>query len=309
MSSGETKWKRQNGLVVLLPHGFEGQGPEHSSARMERFLQMGNEDPDRIPPLAEVLADVEEGKKSAREEECSSWDYMQGQLRRCNWQIVVPTTPASYFHVLRRQLRRTFRKPLIVINPKQLLKLKASTSSMDELAEGTNFQTVIPDVRSTASAGEEDSSKEGKKTRRVILCSGKIYYDLDAERQDKKNEDVAIIRLEQLAPFPFHRVAEELAKYPNAEVVWTQEEPKNMGAWYYVQDRIMTASRVLNGSEVRPAYVGRPTESSPASGYGAVHTLEQTHIVNLALSTQVTDYGHGIDSDRHSHLTREKSII
>src|SRR5713101_5784890 len=205
ISSGESKWLRMNGLVMLLPHGYEGQGPEHSSARLERYLQLSAED---------------------------------------NWQVVVPTTPANYFHAMRRQVRRSFRKPLVVMTPKSLLRHKECVSTLADFGPGTSFKRIL---------AETDHLADDIKVRRVILCSGKVYFDLAAERRKRRIDDIAILRVEQLYPFPFTRLGARLAQYPNAEVVWCQEEPENMGAWYFVDRRI---ERALSGLNARPIYIG-----------------------------------------------------
>lgn len=221
------------------------------------------------------------------------------QIQNHNWQIVNCSTPANYFHVLRRQQHREFRKPLVVVAPKGLLRLKDCTSTFDEMAEGTRFKRLIPER-------EPDKLVDDDEIRRLVFCSGAFYYDLigangeiekqisghgHTEREDggRGANDVAIVTLEQIAPFPFDLVAEQIKKYPNAEVVWAQEEPKNMGCWQYVQDRIMTASRELNGKEVRPAYIGRKTMASPAEGWNKVHLKEQANLVmKTCLSDEVT---------------------
>src|SRR5262249_18708587 len=184
ISSGEQKWLRMSGLVMLLPHGYEGQGPEHSSARIERYLQQSAED---------------------------------------NWQVVNLTTPANYFPALRRQIHRDFRKPLVVITPKPRLPHEALVSSLADFSEGSTFQRVVAETAELVA---------GDAVRRVVICSGKVYYDLRKERDERGLKDVAIIRLEQMFPFPRKALGAVLAKYPNAEVVWCQEEPENQGAWY-----------------------------------------------------------------------------
>lgn len=269
ISSAESKWNRQSGLVMLLPHGYDGQGAEHSSCRVERFLQASDEDPDQVPPIHESV---------------------RRQIQRANWQIVNCSTPANYFHALRRQCHRQFRKPLIVMSPKNLLRHKNCVSTVDEMGPGTKFERLLPDKSPKLVPAEA--------VRRVVLCSGKIYYELLDAREAGQISDVALVRLEQISPFPFDKVAEQMKKYSNAQLVWTQEEPKNMGAWYYVQDRIMTATRVLNGIEVRPAYVGRRTNASPAVGFGGVHNREQARIIATALSNDVDSFCHGIGVQR-----------
>lgn len=257
ISSGERKWRRQSGLVMLLPHGYEGQGPEHSSARLERFLQMSDDDPDEIPDL----------------------DPMNStQIQTANWQIANVTTPANYFHLLRRQIHRKFRKPLIVMSPKQLLRLPACKSDLTEFAPGSSFQRVLPD--------NHQSLVEPESVRKIVFCSGKIFYDLARVRASKEIKDVTIVRVEQISPFPFDLVAQEVAKYPNAEVVWTQEESKNMGAWAYVQPRFASALRQINNDEARAEirYIGRKASASPATGYVNVHRKEQEEIIEETLA-------------------------
>jgi len=241
ISSGEDKWLRQSGLVMLLPHGYEGQGPEHSSARLERFLQQCNDHPEMIHPADKSHA-----------------------IQQANWQIVHPTTPANYFHALRRQLHREFRKPLVVFNPKSLLRLKEASSSFADMAEGTAFRKVIGD----------ESGLKAKEVKRVLFCSGKVYYDL-VRRRDEMKAPVAIVRVEQLSPFPFHEVAAELARYPQAEAAWVQEEPMNMGAYTYVKDRFVSAARQLNNVEnLKLRYVGRGPSASTAAGHLYSHKKE-----------------------------------
>ena len=265
LSSGEAKWGQQNGLVLLLPHGYQGQGPEHSSCRIERFLQCVDEDPDDIPDMNE--------------------DSTQ-QIQLHNWQIVNCTTPANYFHALRRQQHRDFRKPLIVVAPKGLLRHKLATSTFEDMSGDTKFKRMYMERF-------EDEICDADKVRRLVICNGQIYYELLEARREGKIDDVAIVSIEQLSPFPFDLVAEAMAKYANAEVIWAQEEPKNMGAWSFVQDRIMTASRVLNDQKRAPGYVGRKTMASTAEGYGSVHSREQKAIIDLALSDDATSWGWG----------------
>jgi 2-oxoglutarate dehydrogenase E1 component len=234
--SGESKWLRMNGLVMLLPHGYEGQGPEHSSARLERYLQLSAED---------------------------------------NWQVVVPTTPANYFHALRRQMRRPFRKPLVVMTPKSLLRHKECVSTLADFGPGSSFRRILI---------ETDQLTDATSVRRVILCSGKVYFDLVAERRKRKIDDIAILRIEQLYPFPISRLGVRLSQYPNAEVVWCQEEPENMGAWQFVDRRIDRALGAINVKAKRPVYIGRPESASPATGSARTHLKEQTDLVDRALT-------------------------
>jgi 2-oxoglutarate dehydrogenase E1 component len=235
ISSGESKWLRMSGLVMLLPHGYEGQGPEHSSARLERYLQLSAED---------------------------------------NWQVVNCTTPANYFHALRRQVGRNFRKPLIVMTPKSLLRHKMAVSPLKEFGPGSSFHRVLPEVEALV---------PDDKVRRVVLCSGKVYYDLLADRQARKINDVALIRMEQLYPFPDEPLADELVKYPNAEIVWCQEEPENMGAWFFVDRRIEKVLVSLKHKAGRPRYVGRHEMASTATGLLRRHNQEQAALVEQAL--------------------------
>jgi len=231
---GEQKWLRQSGLVMLLPHGFEGQGPEHSSARLERFLQLCDDDEDVFPDTS--------GRQS--------------RIQFANWQIVNITTPANYFHVLRRQVLREFRKPLVVMSPKSLLRHRLVKSDIEEFASGTRFQRYLPDVTTELTSDD--------KVRKLILCSGKVYYDLLAAREAKEINDIAIARVEQISPFPSDMVQKDIVKYPNAEVVWCQEEPKNAGAWSYARPRIVTASRSVR--PVQPVYVGRGPSAAASTG-------------------------------------------
>ncbi len=235
IAGGETKWLRMSGLVMLLPHGYEGQGPEHSSARLERYLQLCAEN---------------------------------------NMQVVNCTTPAQYFHVLRRQLCRNFRKPLIVMSPKSLLRHKLVHSNLGQMGPNTRFYRVLP---------ESNRLVLDKKVRRVVVCSGKVYYDLLETRNERGINDVAIMRLEQLYPFPWKGLMQQLGRYPNAEVVWCQEEPANMGAWFFVGQRIETIMRDLGHACAQPTYVGRRGAASPATGSMAKHHQEQAWIVDQAL--------------------------
>jgi 2-oxoglutarate dehydrogenase E1 component len=236
IASGEIKWLRMCGLVLLLPHGYEGQGPEHSSARIERFLQLCGED---------------------------------------NLQVVNCTTPASYFHVLRRQMHRKFRKPLVVMTPKSLLRHKLAVSSLKDLATGTAFRRVIPETEKLVADG---------KIRRVVFCSGKVYYDLYEEREARNVKDVAIVRVEQYYPFPRGEILRELQRYPNAEVVWCQEEPENMGAWRFIGPRIGYVLEALGRTNLRIGYAGRKEAASPAAGYLKIHSREQRELVEQALA-------------------------
>ena len=235
IASGETKWLRMSGLTMLLPHGYEGQGPEHSSARIERYLQL-----------------------------CA-----ERNMYVCNL-----TTPANYFHALRRQLHRNFRKPLIVFTPKSLLRHKLAVSPVADMAEGSQFQFAIP---------ETDALAPSDQVRRVVLCTGKVYYDLLQERRAKTIDDIAIVRLEQMYPFPENTLEKILKPYVNADVIWCQEEPENMGAWNFVDRRIEKVLSRLDMKARRPAYVGRAAAASPATGLARTHMAQQARLVTTAL--------------------------
>ncbi|KAL6652773.1 hypothetical protein ACP70R_011698 [Stipagrostis hirtigluma subsp. patula] len=272
LSSGESKWLRQTGLVVCLPHGYDGQGPEHSSARLERFLQMSDDNPYVIPEMDPTL---------------------RKQIQQCNWQVVNVTTPANYFHVLRRQIHRDFRKPLIVMSPKNLLRhkdCKSNLSEFDDLAghpgfdkQGTRFKRLIKDQN------DHKDLEEGIK--RLVLCSGKVYYELDEQRKKTERDDVAICRVEQLCPFPYDLIQRELKRYPNAEIVWCQEEPMNMGAYSYISPRLLTAMRALGRGTIEDIkYVGRAPSAATATGFYSVHVQEQTELVQKALQRDPINY-------------------
>ncbi|EDV25596.1 uncharacterized protein TRIADDRAFT_23841 [Trichoplax adhaerens] len=252
--SGQEKWGYQTGIVLLLPHGYEGMGPEHSSARLERFLQLCNDDMDVIPVIDES-------------------DVIK-QLHDHNMQVVNCSTPANYFHVLRRQVSFNFRKPLVIMTPKSLLRLPAAVSSLDEMGPGTSFQRVIPET------GEASEDSNCSSVKRVILCSGKMYYDLHSTRKSKGLEkEIAIARIEQLFPFPYDMVQKEIEKFPNADIVWCQEEPKNMGAWAFVQPRVYN----ITGHLKLPRYVGRKPSGSVAAGTKKDHDIQQAELLAEAL--------------------------
>lgn len=198
------------------------------------------------------------------------------QIQQTNMQVLNCTTPANYFHALRRQVHRGFRKPLIIATPKSLLRHKSAVSTLGDMSEGSAFQRFLPDAHAGLVAP--------KKVRKLLLCTGKVYYDLEKHRAEAGAHDVAIARVEQIAPFPFDAVAAEVARFPNAQVVWVQEEPRNMGAWFYAWPRIMSATRVLLGKEVSPAYAGRLAAASPAAGSTKVHDLEQARLVQDAFA-------------------------
>ncbi|PAU78092.1 2-oxoglutarate dehydrogenase E1 component [Halomonas salipaludis] len=236
ISSGETKWGRLCGLTMLLPHGYEGQGPEHSSARLERFLQM-----------------------------CAEH----------NMQVCVPTTPAQIYHLLRRQVIRPLRKPLVVMSPKSLLRHKEATSTLEELAHG-KFHMVLAD----------QGKLDAEKVKRVVLCAGKVYYDLAAYRSEHEREDTAVVRLEQLYPFPKEELYEALKGYTNLEqIVWCQEEPLNQGAWYQSQHHMRVVADMLhNGLGRELKFAGRPASAAPAAGYMSVHVEQQRQLVDDAFN-------------------------
>merc|ERR1719253_1420694 len=252
ISAGEDKWLRQSGLVMLLPHGYMGQGAEHSSCRVERFLQQVDEDPHHIPNLG-------------RDERM--------QVQQCNMQIFNCSTPANYFHCLRRQIHRDFRKPLVVVSPKNLLRHKRCISSLEDMDPGKMFQRVINET-------DRDVKDNPEHVKTLVFCSGQIYYELLAEREKQGRTDVALVRIEQIAPFPFDRIASNVKWYPNAEVIFAQQEAKNMGPYSYCLPRIMTATREINGDEKRPRYVGRAVSAAPATGMGKVHQLEYQNILD-----------------------------
>jgi 2-oxoglutarate dehydrogenase E1 component len=234
LASGETKWLRMSGLTLLLPHGYEGQGPEHSSARLERYLQL-----------------------------CA-----ERNMAVCNL-----TTPANYFHALRRQLKRNFRKPLVIMTPKSLLRHKLAVSPASAFTDA-GFQTVLPEI---------DPIADPAAVTRVVICSGKVYYDLLAERRERKLTDVALVRLEQLYPFPVITLPKVLAPYANADVVWCQEEPANMGGWNFVDRLLEGVLTQLGGKATRPSYAGRIAAASPATGSAKTHAAEQAALVRQAL--------------------------
>ncbi len=245
ISSGESKWLRMSGLVCLLPHGFEGQGPEHSSARLERFLQMCGQD---------------------------------------NWIVANCTTPANYFHILRRQLHRTFRKPLILVTPKSLLRHKLAVSTAEEFTTGSSFHRVLWD---DAQHGNSDTKlAKDDKIKRVVMCSGKVYYDLLEERDARGIDDVYLMRIEQYYPFPAHSLINELERFKGAEIIWCQEEPKNQGAWTFIEPNIEWVLTRIGAENKRPRYVGRATSASPATGLASQHKAQQEALVNEALSIE-----------------------
>ncbi len=245
ISSGESKWLRMSGLVCLLPHGYEGQGPEHSSARLERFLQMCGQD---------------------------------------NWIVANCTTPANYFHILRRQLHRSFRKPLIMMTPKSLLRHKLAVSKADEFTTGSSFHRVLWD---DAQYGNSDTKLvDDDKIKRVVMCSGKVYYDLLEERDARGIDDVYLLRIEQFYPFPAQSLVRELERFSQAEMVWCQEEPKNQGAWTFIEPNIEWVLGRIKAKHTRPVYVGRAASASPATGLARSHKEQQQALVDEALTIE-----------------------
>lgn len=234
ISSAERKWLRMSGLVCLLPHGFEGQGPEHSSARLERFLQLCAED---------------------------------------NMQVANCTTPANYFHILRRQIKRDFRKPLILMTPKSLLRHKRAVSFLNEMGPETRFHRLLLDDAESLKNSLIKLQKDSK-IRRIILCTGKVYYDLYEEREKRGIDDVYLLRVEQLYPFPAKALIDVLSRFLQAEVIWCQEEPKNMGAWSFIEPYLEWVLTHINAQYSRARYAGRPASASPATGLMVKH-LEQ----------------------------------
>ncbi len=243
ISSGESKWLRMCGLVMLLPHGYEGQGPEHSSARPERFLQQCAED---------------------------------------NMQVANVTTPANYFHILRRQLRREFRKPLILFTPKSLLRHKRAVSELSEMSKGSSFHRLLWDD-AEYKKGEAIKLVKDNKINRVVLCSGKVYYDLYEEREKRGIDDIYLLRVEQLYPFPAKALIHELSRFKDAEIVWCQEEPKNMGYWGFIEPYLVWVLDHIKAKHQRPRYIGRPAAASPATGMMSKHLAQLAAFLEDAL--------------------------
>jgi 2-oxoglutarate dehydrogenase E1 component len=253
IASGEAKWLRANGLVMLLPHGYEGQGPEHSSARLERYLQLCAED---------------------------------------NIQVANCTTPANYFHILRRQMLRAFRKPLIMMTPKSLLRHKRAVSALADFGAGTMFHRVLDDVATADPAA----------IKRVVLCSGKVYYDLAEARDEQGRTDVHILRVEQLYPFPGDAIAEQIARFPKLEtLVWCQEEPKNAGAWFFVEPLIEEALGQ------RPIYAGRAAAAATATGLARRHAAEQAKLIAEALGQEKSEVRAAIRSSLKASAGKQKA--
>jgi 2-oxoglutarate dehydrogenase E1 component len=243
ISSGESKWLRMSGLVCLLPHGYEGQGPEHSSARLERFLQ---------------------------------------QCAQENWIVANCSTPANYFHILRRQIHRDFRKPLILMTPKSLLRHKLCISDAEDFATGSSFHRVLWD---DAQKGHSETVlKPDAQIRRVVMCSGKVYFDLLEERDARGIDDIYLLRVEQFYPFPVQALGKELERFKGAQMVWCQEEPKNQGAWSFIEPNLEWLLNRIGATQTRPTYAGRVASASPATGLGSQHKAQQSALINEALA-------------------------
>ena len=245
IAAGEAKWNVKQGLVMLLPHGYDGQGPEHSSCRIERFLQLSDE-----------------------------LDISSKKAESINMQVVNATTAANYFHLLRRQMRRPYRKPLVVAAPKKLLKYARANSDFEDFSESKQFEEIIVDQNKNLVAAD--------KVRKVIFCSGQVYYDIDNTRTKDNVNDIAVIRVEQLSPFPWPLVKQELDKYKNAKVQWVQEEPQNHGYWTYTFPKIQNVLKSL-GRTQEVTYAGRAPSASTATGYGKVHEAELRQFIQEAM--------------------------
>ena len=242
ISSGENKWLRMSGLVMLLPHGYEGQGPEHSSARLERFLQACAED---------------------------------------NWIVANCTTPANYFHLLRRQIHRKYRKPLVIMTPKSLLRNKLAVSSRKDFLKGSSFHRILWDDAQLGLSSTQLVKDE--KIAKIVICSGKVYYDILLERDKRKINNIYLMRIEQFYPFPETSLIKELTRFKNAEVTWCQEEPKNQGAWHFMEPNLESVLRKIKTKTARPSYTGRIASASPATGLAAQHNSQQEKLINEAL--------------------------
>jgi 2-oxoglutarate dehydrogenase E1 component len=243
ISAGERKWLRMSGLVCMLPHGYEGQGPEHSSARLERFLQMCAED---------------------------------------NMQVVNLTTPANHFHALRRQLNRQIRKPLIMMTPKSLLRHKRAVSRLDELGADTAFHRILYDDAEVL-PDEKIRLVEDERIRRVVLCSGKVYYDLYEEREKRGITDVYLLRIEQLYPVPLKALVQVLGRFRKAEIVWCQEEPRNMGSWHFIEPYLEWILGQIDAPNKRPRYAGRAAAAATATGLMSKHLAQLRAFLDEAL--------------------------
>lgn len=239
---------------MLLPHGYDGQGPEHSSSRVERYLQLC--DQDEYVPGDGVNYDNKD------------------ILKKINMEVVMPSNAANYFQLLRTHMRLPFRKPLVVVSPKKLLRYKGATSDIKFFGEEHKWESLIKDQNPKLVAGN--------KVRKVLLCSGQVYYDLEAKREAEGLNDVAILRCESLCPFPFKEIIKHLKNYPNAKVCWTQEEPKNAGAWTYAQPRLRNINKFLKKKDISVSYAGRPMMAATAVGYTSTHNESLAQLVKDA---------------------------
>lgn len=256
ISSGERKWLQRSALTLLLPHGYDGAGPEHSNGRIERFLSLCDDHPYRPAPSDDA-------------------DTRTRQAQDCNLQVVYPSTPANYFHVLRRQIHRDFRKPLVLFNSKSLLRHPLARSTLSEMVTGTRFKKLIP---------ESDSTIKADRVNRLIFCSGQVYYALQKARQANKLNNIAIARIEQLSPFPYDQFLNECDRYPNASIVWCQEEPINLGPWFYVEPRIESALKASKSHKgKRASYAGREPTAAVATGHKKQHLAEEYALLAEAL--------------------------
>jgi len=265
--SGESKWGVSTGVTMLLPHGFDGQGPEHSSARLERFLQLSDDDPHKVRSNADYK------------------EHYEKQFTDGNIQVVVPTTASNYFHLLRRQLRRSYRKPLIVMSPKKLLKYRGASSNLQEFDEGFKFRRVLYEMT-------PQELVEEKKIKRVIICAGQVFYDLFERRKERKYNDVAVIRIEQLAPFPYDHMRNIIEKYPNAKFIWCQEEHFNHGAWSFVEPRINTLLKEKGLEYV--TYSGRKPSAATATGAHKIHAKELEKFLADAFGEKAPTNGNAV---------------
>ncbi len=252
ISSAERKWLRMSGLTMLLPHGYEGQGPEHSSARLERFLQMCAED---------------------------------------NWQVCNLTTPANYFHALRRHIHRDFRKPLVIMTPKSLLRHKLATSNLEDMNTKSSFHRVLWDDAETPGRSGKVKLVPDAQIRRVVMCSGKVYYDLFEQREALGMQDIYLMRVEQFYPVPRKAMMTELKRFAQAEIVWCQEEPRNMGGWTFIRDEIEWCCQRAGVHQPRPKYAGRPPAAATATGLMATHNKEKEAFLAVALGDKPVDDG------------------
>lgn len=259
LASGERKWLQRTGLTLLLPHGYDGAGPEHSNARIERFLSLCDDHPLRVQPSDEH-------------------DTETRQAQDCNLQIVMPSTPANYFHALRRQLHRDFRKPLVLLTSKSLLRHPLARSALADMAENTWMRKLIPETAAWLNAP--------KKIDRIVLCAGQIYYALARARELNKLSSVVLLRVEQLSPFPYSEIVRECDRYPNAtKIIWCQEEPINLGPWSYMEPRVETVLREQSkhhrGKRMR--YAGREPTAAVATGFKKQHVAEEFAVLADAL--------------------------